>query len=147
MDKFWSKVNKTAECWEWAACKMPTGYGKLKYKGQDWLAHRLSYTLLIGPIKEGLTVDHLCRNRSCVNPDHMELVSQGENTLRGLSVSGINSRKTHCSKGHEYGGENLIVARKTSHRRCRTCERIKDKNRYPLRKEQRLLRKAATSKP
>jgi hypothetical protein len=131
---FWTHVLKTEKCWLWIGCRLPSGYGKLRRKGKDWLAHRFIYTNLVGPIPEGLTIDHLCRVRNCVNPEHMELVTQGENTLRGESVSGLAARKTHCPQGHEYSGDNLIL-QKNGHRKCRFCVQVYDRKRRPSNKK------------
>ena len=86
------------------------------------LAHRLAYEVTLGPIADGLTVDHLCRNRSCIRPDHMDLVPMGVNTMRGTSVSAINVAKTHCVRGHPFDATNTRLD-SYQHRHCRTCER------------------------
>lgn len=86
-------------CWVWAGTiDRHTGYGKVAH---EW-AHRAVYRFLRGDIPEGLTIDHLCRNRPCVNPDHLEPVPQRVNALRGVSFSAVNAAKTHCPQGHEY---------------------------------------------
>src|SRR5437870_177242 len=73
--RFWSKVKKTSSCWEWMAAKYPAGYGKFQMGDKNIQAHRIAYEMLRGPIPDGKCIDHLCRNRGCVNPDHMELVT------------------------------------------------------------------------
>jgi hypothetical protein len=82
--------------------------------------HRVVWEWLIGPIPDGLTLDHLCRNRACCNPDHIELVTMAENKRRGYSRNAINARKTHCPKRHPLEGDNLMVD-KRGYRRCREC--------------------------
>lgn len=122
-DKIESRLRRGApgECWEWTGFISPTGYGKLTYRplGQQQ-AHRIVYSILVGQIPGGLTLDHLCRNRACVNPEHLEPVTLGVNTLRGEAPSAKNARKTHCPKGHELSGENIYKSRGKG-RQCRTC--------------------------
>lgn len=99
--------------------------------GGPRFAHRLAYEFSKGLIPEGKTLDHLCRVRHCVNPDHLEPVSRGENVLRGVSPSAINARKTHCSKGHDYNEENTKYLRR-GNRRCRICHRQSEARRQKL---------------
>ena len=89
--------------------------------GQLRGAHRVAYELEHGSIPDGYHIDHLCLNHSCVRPDHMELVSQRENTLRGTGPTAVNARKTHCPKGHPLSGDNLYIYPSTGGRACRTC--------------------------
>ena len=124
MDRFWSKVNKTETCWDWTACTS-NGYGVFRINEATVLAHRLSYELSVGPIPEGLTLDHLCRNRKCVNPAHLEPVTRGENVLRGVSLPAQNAKKTHCPRGHLLSGENMRV--KGGFRRCLSCHREEER--------------------
>jgi len=126
MQRFWSKVNKTDTCWLWTACIQTGGYGLSWYNGRNVLAHRLSYELLKGEIPKGLTIDHLCRVRHCVNPDHLEVVTNKENVLRGEGLSAINSRKTHCKRGHPLSGDNLYRHPK-GERHCRACKKLRGK--------------------
>ena len=88
-------------------------------------AHRLAYELVKGPISDGLQIDHLCRNRACINPDHLEAVTQRENILRGEGVAALNARKTHCPQGHAYDEENTLIltGRQAGARRCQICAR------------------------
>lgn len=118
--RFWAKVNKTDFCWLWSASKFKTGYGQF---GAGKYAHRIAYEMIVGPIPEGMVIDHLCRVRHCVNPDHLEPVSNKTNLLRGVGFSGVNSRKTHCSKGHPFDEQNTYYSAK-GYRACRTCHRI-----------------------
>lgn len=123
--RFWAKVDKGGDCWNWTAAKIWSGYGKFQFNGSSVGAHRVAWTLLRGPIPEGLTVDHLCRNRACVNPAHMELVTRGVNVLRGDTITAANLHKTHCPKGHPYSGRNS-----NGQRFCRVCMRVSsDKHR------------------
>lgn len=120
-ERFRSRVYKTAECWFWLGCKGIDGYGKFSHKPGISLAHRYSYELYKGPIPAGLHIDHLCRVRHCVNPDHLEAVTQQENMRRG-NVGLFQKSKTHCRKGHPYSGDNLLVYRGGRH--CRACKRV-----------------------
>jgi HNH endonuclease len=120
--RFWSKVQRSESgCWEWTAAKT-VGYGRFADKGRTLLAHRVAYELLIGPIPEGLQIDHLCRNPSCVNPAHLEPVTSRENLLRGVGEPARNAAKTHCPQGHEYSPENTYAYR--GMRMCVECRRI-----------------------
>lgn len=122
-DQFRSHIRVTESgCWEWTGSTSQGGYGRVRYRGSMQQAHRVCYELLIGSIPEELTVDHLCRNTTCVNPAHLEVVSMRENLLRSNGVGGVNARKTHCPKGHPYSPENTYRV-KGGHRRCRTCVR------------------------
>jgi hypothetical protein len=121
-DRFWEKVEKTETCWLWTAAKNDQGYGHIKVSDGEWAyAHRLAYELLVGPIPEGLELDHLCRVRNCLNPAHLEPVTGRENVLRSTSPTAINARKTHCPRGHEYSAENTYYTPREGHRQCRAC--------------------------
>jgi hypothetical protein len=120
--RLWSRVDASGDCWEWTGAKV-MGYGRIGHlvNGRKRVAqvHRVAYELLVGPIPAGMHIDHLCRNHSCVNPDHLEVVTQATNNLRGYSPIARAARRTHCPSGHPYSGSNLIVFR--GHRICRTC--------------------------
>ena len=103
-------------CTIWLGAVDAQGYGRYC---RDW-AHRLVYEATIGPVPSGLQLDHLCRNRLCVNPHHLEPVTNRVNTLRGVGPTALNAKKTHCHKGHPFSGSNLIVLPDGS-RRCRAC--------------------------
>jgi hypothetical protein len=124
--RFWAKVNKTETCWLWTAGKHSAGYGVINLcvgVNQVAYAHRLSYEWAKGPIPDGLEIDHLCRVRNCVNPDHLEAVTGAVNNLRGESAAARHSRKTHCPRGHAYSGQNLYRPKRGG-RQCRACRPI-----------------------
>lgn len=118
MERFLSKVNKTNTCWLWTDSLTHDGYGRFWFARKTVLAHRFAYENLVGPIPENLTCDHLCKNRVCVNPAHIELVTALENTRRGK-----NATKTHCMHGHEFTPENTAYNARTNKRACRICMR------------------------
>ena len=91
--RYAEKIRPEGECWVWNAYCMKNGYGLTSKNRRTVLAHRLIYEILVGPIQEGLELDHLCRVRACVNPAHLEIVTKGENLLRGNGFAGINHRK------------------------------------------------------
>lgn len=101
--RFWSRVRKTDGCWEWLGGKTVYGYGQyaVGIPGLTQRAHKLSWESVNGPVPSGLVLDHLCRNRMCVRPDHLEAVTNRENVLRGVGISASNAKKTHCKRGHE----------------------------------------------
>ena len=114
----------TGNCWEWTGKRSREGYGNGSWEGRTILTHRESYRVHVGPIPEGFQIDHLCRNRSCLRPDHLEAVPPRVNYLRGISPTARNKRKTHCKRGHEFTPENTRPVRtKYGHvgRCCRTC--------------------------
>lgn len=127
-DRFWAKVSVTGFCWLWTRAKNAYGYGVFQlvptYKGKGGKqvkAHRHAYELLVGPIPDGMQLDHLCRVRSCVNPDHLQPVDNRTNALRGQGFTAKNAKKTHCPQGHPYDEKNTYHAPKTGWRQCRTC--------------------------
>ena len=116
-------------CWEWQGSLNPRhGYGMLHYDGRTIHAHIVSYLLHKGDIPPGTEIDHLCENRKCVNPDHLEAVTHRINITRGS----IKRRKTHCFRGHPLSGENLVVYtdRGGPHRTCAACSRIRANKAY-----------------
>jgi len=128
-DRFWSKVQKLPGdgCWIWTRSKV-TGYGHFHiqiapYKHRKIYAHRWAWESVHGPLPSGLQIDHLCRNRACVRPDHMELVTNRENCLRGLNSNVITHHTKVCKRGHEFADNDYKG-------RCRICMLERSKRRY-----------------
>lgn len=145
---FWPKVDVgwTHDCWEWKASTLSNGYGQFsagRIRGMSVLAHRISYSMIKGDPGE-LQIDHLCHNKKCVNPAHLEAVTAQENTQRAHDDGLIsdyrngNSAKTHCKNGHPFHGENLVISYKGD-RICRAC-----RNKYS-RERQAAIRAHASS--
>lgn len=116
------RVNPLTGCWEWSGGRDTHGYSQWGLDRRSAGAHRWAYEHFVGPIPDGLVIDHLCRNRACVNPAHLEPVSNVENIRRGVSPPALNARKTHCGNGHEFTPENTRVNR-SGDRACRACGR------------------------
>lgn len=122
-ERFWLYVTRGTddECWNWKGGKKRDGYGNFSDDThRTLLAHRFAYEMIIGPIPDGLQLDHLCRNRSCVNPAHLEPVTNRENVLRGVSPPAMLAARTHCNNGHPFDLENTYF-RTTGGRRCKVC--------------------------
>ena len=119
-ERFWAKIDAwtTDGCWNWTAC-LTNGYGHLWVAGRTVRAHRFAYELLVGPIPEGLVIDHLCRNHACVRPDHLEPVTQAVNVQRGIGPAATRAPKAECPQGHLYAGSNVYLYR--GKRNCREC--------------------------
>jgi len=113
-------VEANTGCWLWNAATDKQGYGTYHHERRMVVAHRVVYEALVGPIPEGMEIDHLCRVVSCVNPDHLEPVTHAENMGRGANTG---RRKTHCVNGHEFTGDNLSFYKRDGAQRCRTCAR------------------------
>lgn len=126
--RFWEKVEKTDTCWLWQRRLDAKGYGQFWYDGRNVRVHRFAYEFLVGPIPDGLVIDHLCRVRHCVNPAHMEVVTHAENLRRQVPcIEKPWLVKTHCKRGHELAGENVyITPRGTRH--CRPCQRTRNRD-------------------
>lgn len=133
--RFWERVQKTETDWLWTGRTSDYGYGLLDMGGKPVEAHRFAYELLVGPIPDGLTIDHVkangCTSRACVKaiadefgPAHLEPVTQGENVLRGVGFAAVNARKTHCVNGHEFTEINTYI-RPNGWRDCLTCKRAR----------------------
>jgi hypothetical protein len=148
IDRFLLRVEKTDKCWDWAKYLNRDGYGVFCLaKAVNITAHRFSYQYYKGVIPEGMEIDHICSNRKCVNPDHLELATHLENVRRGVARGGYKNNgkhlinyqkdKTHCLHGHEYRGDNLIVDKWSGGRRCKICEKAKFKRYQDKQKEKR----------
>lgn len=118
-----SKILKTDTCWIWQGAKDTHGYGSLNFGKKTQIAHRVVYEALSGKIPKGMSLDHLCRNPICVNPDHLEPVTHKENVLRGVGPTAINAQKTHCKRGHEFTKDNTRIT-VVGGRLCRACDKI-----------------------
>lgn len=126
-ERFWSKVLKDPDdpergCWLWIGSYMGGGYGQFSIDGKHIYAHRWSYQSVKGAIPDGLVLDHLCRVRHCVNPAHLEAVTNRENLRRGEGFVGKQARQTQCKRGHDFTPENTRITRR-GERHCRTCSR------------------------
>lgn len=123
-DSFWSKVQIKNECWVWRAGATGRGYGAAYVNGRQYPAHRLAYSVLRGEIPSGLDLDHLCRNRRCVNPDHLEPVTRRENLLRSpITLTAQKAAQSECIRGHEFTPENTRIRKSDGTRHCRVCQR------------------------
>lgn len=129
--RFWEKVEITENgCWEWLGA-ISDGYGtfslaspSFRVKGKMVKSHKWAFEYLVGPVPDGLEIDHTCRNRRCVNPDHLEPVTSLINGMRGQGMGALNAMKLFCKRGHPLSGENLGIIsnpKGTLWRRCRAC--------------------------
>ena len=134
-ESLWKRIDKTETCWLWTGAHSKTGYGFVSswVNGESTCkpVHRYVYELLVGPIPSGLELDHLCRVRNCVNPEHLEPVTHSENMRRSPINRGAHQlKKTHCPQGHPYDEVNTYAYK--GHRYCRACtkRRLEIKNHY-----------------
>lgn len=135
------------DCWPWngkhGGNVSDDGYPNIKWRGKTTNAHRIIWEQIHGPIVEpGIHVDHLCRNRLCCNPSHLEAVPMAENVRRGNAYSAVNARKTHCPQGHPYNGPNLSFSSHADGRKfrmCRACSNTRNKERRDREREARGL--------
>ncbi len=124
-------------CWIYEGANHSRGYGRVWNDGKSVFVHRLMFEQYVGPIGEGLTIDHLCRTHACCNPAHLEPVTLAENVLRGEGLPAKNAVKTHCDHGHSLSGANLYV-RRDGRRQCRECDRQRMRRRYRKRRMQKM---------
>jgi len=137
--RFWKKIDKNGQipahkpelgpCWIWLGCKNDKGYGQISVNQEMAYAHRVAYEMLVGPIPDGLTLDHLCRNTGCPNPSHTEPVTHRVNCLRGISPWAKEAKQTHCIHGHLFDLANTYVS-KLGKRHCRKCHAIRASGYY-----------------
>ena len=126
--RFWMNVTKSGTCWLWTGADNGDGYGRAHIGGVRKYAHRASFEFFNGPIPEDLQIDHLCRNRRCVNPLHLEPVVQRTNLLRGDGPPAHNAVKDACVRGHEFTPENTRIEvrpGRNSARQCKACDKIR----------------------
>lgn len=124
---FWARVDRSGDCWLWTGALSGAGYGQLRSGGKTAYAHRYAYELLVGQVPEGLQLDHLCQNRACCNPAHLEPVTQEENIRRGSAPSAVVSRTGICARGHDK------VSNRMPDGHCRLCKNETARARYAAR--------------
>lgn len=142
-DRILFHTDRSGECWIWTACvDRRSGYGRVTIGGKSHYTHRIAYQAFVGPIPEGLDLDHLCRVRACCNPSHLEPVTPQVNMLRGMSVGAVAQRRDVCNHGvHDYA--TYGVTYKDGRRHCRECDRLRTYLWHRVGAEERARRKAA----
>jgi len=125
-DNFMSKIERTADgCWQWLGAQNKEGYAQFSDGTHNWYVHRYMWALIGRELLPDMHIDHLCSNRSCVNPSHLEQVTPAVNHER----RNLGQRMTHCYRGHEYSPENTYTSPYSGHRTCRECKRATDRAR------------------
>jgi hypothetical protein len=132
-DRIWDRVQEDPNgCWVWVGCVTAAGYGKIaagrSHEVRQHYVHRWVYEYVVGKIPAGLVIDHLCRNRRCCNPAHLQPVTDRENRRRGVAPHAINARKTHCKRGHALTEDN--VQQEVRGRKCLKCKRAGEARRH-----------------
>lgn len=129
-------LDEQSDCWNYTGAIHRGGYGHIGYKSaRHMLAHRVSYNVFVGIIPDKMVLDHLCRNRKCVNPKHLEPVTQRQNLLRGEGIQAINAKKTKCLNGHDFD----ILFKYGNSRGCTKCNSDRNRKTYLRNKEKRLV--------
>lgn len=113
-------IRKTPTCWHWLGAVSKNGYSKSFMDYKTTTGHRVFYTYYKGVVPEGLQIDHLCRNKLCVNPEHLEAVTSRENIIRGTGFAAKNSKKKKCLRRHLLSGDNLYIT-PDGRRQCKKC--------------------------
>lgn len=129
-DRFFERVDATGDCWEWKLGKDKDGYGKYKRGNTTHRAHRFAWELMVGPIPDGFVIDHLCKNTSCVNLDHLEPVTWAENLYRGESIQAHHAKRVLCQRGHD-----AWIVKADGYRACRECSNERRRERRARAKE------------
>ena len=125
-DRFWTKVDKSGDCWEWKSLHHKSGHGKFKLRGRMLGAHRIAYHAIVGEIGAGIELHHTCHNPGCVNPAHLQPLTKSEHSrLNPMSIA--QASQTHCKRGHAFTDENTYLWR--GRRYCRECQRARDRRR------------------
>lgn len=126
----------TTGCWEWTGNVRRDGYTKIMIDGRTTYAHRFAYQHFVGVIADGMVIDHRCKNRKCVNPEHLQLVTSSASNFASNGPAAQQASKVHCAQGHPFSPENTIISKQSRgggvHRQCRICIRARDKERKKL---------------